>query len=167
MAHTPTLSRHMNGTTADGVFSRIARIYNPATAAAAKNARLTSTSDVATTVAAAHAAYPRWRDSSPANRQTIMLKFRGLSDERCSDLADILTAEHGKAIVEDLNWQVRRSLSEAATRGCPRIGAQRVGFQGFYDFSREIEVDSTGAVALTRSADIRSDTNTDTGEGLP
>jgi malonate-semialdehyde dehydrogenase (acetylating)/methylmalonate-semialdehyde dehydrogenase len=109
MADTPTLSHYINGSTVDGASTRTSTVYNPATGAVAKNVRLASTPDVGTAVAAALAAFPGWRDTSQAKRQTIMFRFRELLNERRNDLADILTAEHGK-VTSDARGEVGRGI---------------------------------------------------------
>jgi malonate-semialdehyde dehydrogenase (acetylating)/methylmalonate-semialdehyde dehydrogenase len=109
MADTPTLSHYINGSTVSGASTRTSPVYNPATGAVAKNVRLASTADVGTAVAAAFAAYPGWRDTSQAKRQTIMFRFRELLNERRNDLADILTAEHGK-VTSDARGEVARGI---------------------------------------------------------
>jgi malonate-semialdehyde dehydrogenase (acetylating)/methylmalonate-semialdehyde dehydrogenase len=109
MADTPTLSHYINGSTVDGASTRTSPVYNPATGVVAKNVRLASTSDVGTAVAAALAAFPGWRDTSQAKRQTIMFRFRELLNERRNDLADILTAEHGK-VTSDARGEVARGI---------------------------------------------------------
>jgi len=38
-------------------------------------------------------------------------------------------------VVDDLNRRVRHSMSEAAARGSTRIEAERLGFQGFFEFT--------------------------------
>ena len=109
MADTPTLSHYINGSTVDGASTRTSPVFNPATGVVAKNVRLASTSDVGTAVAAALAAFPGWRDTSQAKRQTIMFRFRELLNERRNDLADILTAEHGK-VTSDARGEVARGI---------------------------------------------------------
>src|SRR5690606_30788472 len=79
---TETLSHYINGATVEGTSTRTSPVFNPATGAVAKNVRLASTADVGTAVAAAHAAFPGWRDTSQAKRQTIMYRFRELINER-------------------------------------------------------------------------------------
>ena len=106
---TETLSHYINGASADGASTRTSPVFNPATGAVAKNVRLASTADVAVAVAAAHAAYPAWRDTSQAKRQTIMFAFRELLNERRNELADILTAEHGK-VTSDARGEVARGI---------------------------------------------------------
>ncbi|MHA6693544.1 CoA-acylating methylmalonate-semialdehyde dehydrogenase [Homoserinimonas sp. A520] len=106
---TETLSHYINGASADGNSTRTSPVFNPATGAVAKNVRLASTADVDTAVAAAHAAYPAWRDTSQAKRQVILYKFRELINERRDELADILTAEHGK-VTSDARGEVARGI---------------------------------------------------------
>lgn len=40
-------------------------------------------------------------------------------------------------LVEDLNRRVRHAMSEAASRGANRMEAERLGFQGFFEFTAE------------------------------
>ena len=106
---TETLSHFINGASVDGNSTRTSPVFNPATGAVAKNVRLASTADVDTAVAAAHAAYPAWRDTSQAKRQVILYRFRELINERRDELADILTAEHGK-VTSDARGEVARGI---------------------------------------------------------
>ena len=109
MVDTPTLSHYINGSTVDGASTRTSAVYNPATGAVAKNVRLASTTDIGAAVAAALSAFPGWRDTSQAKRQTVMFRFRELLNERRNDLADILTAEHGK-VTSDARGEVARGI---------------------------------------------------------
>ena len=109
MVDTPTLSHYINGSTVAGASTRTSPVYNPATGAVAKNVRLASTTDIGTAVAAALSAFPGWRDTSQAKRQTVMFRFRELLNERRNDLADILTAEHGK-VTSDARGEVARGI---------------------------------------------------------
>ena len=109
MVDTPTLSHYINGMTVDGGSTRTSAVYNPATGAVAKNVRLASSTDIGAAVAAALSAFPGWRDTSQAKRQTVMFRFRELLNERRNDLADILTAEHGK-VTSDARGEVARGI---------------------------------------------------------
>jgi len=40
-------------------------------------------------------------------------------------------------LVEDLNRRVRHSMTEAASRGATRLEAERLGFQGFFEFTAQ------------------------------
>lgn len=106
---TDTLVHFINGAAHKGASTRTSPVFNPATGAVAKNVALASVADVDTAVAAATAAYPSWRDTSQANRQAIMYKYRELLNARRNDLADILTAEHGK-VTSDARGEVARGI---------------------------------------------------------
>ncbi len=56
---------------------------------------------------AAAAAFPAWRDTSLAKRTAILFKFRELLNARKGELAEIITAEHGK-VVSDALGEVSR-----------------------------------------------------------
>ena len=106
---TETLVHFINGTANKGTSTRTSPVFNPATGAVAKNVALASVADVDTAVKAATAAYPAWRDTSQANKQAILYKYRELLNARRNDLADILTAEHGK-VTSDARGEVARGI---------------------------------------------------------
>ena len=107
MTEVPTIQHYVNGAPAAGTSTRTAPVYNPATGKVAKNVLLASTADLDDAVAVAQAAYPAWRDMSQARRQTIMYNFRELLNARKGDLAQILTAEHGKVTSDALGEIIR------------------------------------------------------------
>ena len=109
MNDTPTINHWIDGATAEGNSTRTAPVFNPATGRVAKNVRLASTADVGGAVAVAVAAYPAWRDTSQAKRQGIMYNFRELLNARKGELADILTAEHGKVTADALG-EIQRGI---------------------------------------------------------
>ncbi|MFC5930691.1 CoA-acylating methylmalonate-semialdehyde dehydrogenase [Cryobacterium melibiosiphilum] len=106
---TPTIPHWRGNTPFAGTSTRTAPVYNPATGAVAKLVTLASAADVDTVVAAALAAFPGWRDSSQAKRQAVMFAFRELLNARKGELADILTAEHGKVTADALG-EIARGL---------------------------------------------------------
>ncbi|TFB75382.1 CoA-acylating methylmalonate-semialdehyde dehydrogenase [Cryobacterium glaciale] len=107
MTEVPTIQHYVGGAASAGTSTRTAPVYNPATGTVAKNVLLASTADLDDAVAVAQAAYPAWRDLSQARRQTIMYNFRELLNARKGDLAEILTAEHGKVTSDALGEIIR------------------------------------------------------------
>ncbi|TFD42037.1 aldehyde dehydrogenase family protein, partial [Cryobacterium sp. TMT1-2-1] len=105
----PTISHWIDGAAAAGTSTRTAPVFNPATGQVAKNVSLASTADVDVAIASALAAFPAWRDTSQAKRQSIMFNFRELLNARKGELADILTAEHGKVSADALG-EITRGL---------------------------------------------------------
>jgi len=102
MTDATTLEHYIDGKPWAGLSSRTAPIYNPALGTVQKDVRLASTADVDAAVASASAAWESWRDASISKRTAVMFAFRELLNERKGELADILTAEHGKVTADAL-----------------------------------------------------------------
>ena len=85
----------------------LAPVTNPATGLVSGQVRLASVEDTRSVIAAAAAAFPAWRDASLSKRTSIMFTFRELLNERKGELAQIITAEHGK-VVSDALGEVSR-----------------------------------------------------------
>ncbi|MCU1526131.1 MAG: CoA-acylating methylmalonate-semialdehyde dehydrogenase [Microbacteriaceae bacterium] len=109
------------GASFEGESTRTAPVYNPAIGRVAREVRLASVTDVGTAVAAAKAAFPDWAETSLAKRQAIIFNFRELLNARKQELAEILTAEHGK-VLSDALGEIARGLEvvEFAT-GIPHL----------------------------------------------
>ncbi|WP_432515191.1 CoA-acylating methylmalonate-semialdehyde dehydrogenase [Kineococcus sp. SYSU DK001] len=98
----PHVPHWIAGAATAGSGDRTADVFDPATGKRTKVLGLASPSDVDAAVAAAKAAFPGWRDTSLARRTTILFKFRELLNERKPELAEIITAEHGKVLSDAL-----------------------------------------------------------------
>ncbi|MFI7483388.1 CoA-acylating methylmalonate-semialdehyde dehydrogenase [Kocuria sp. M1R5S2] len=92
-----------------GGSERTAPVWNPATGEQAKEVLLASAEEVATAVEAAEAALRGWRETSMSKRTTIMFKLENIIRERTPELAEIITAEHGK-VVSDAAGEIARGL---------------------------------------------------------
>jgi malonate-semialdehyde dehydrogenase (acetylating)/methylmalonate-semialdehyde dehydrogenase len=103
----PIVEHWISGAPTAGTGDRAADVYDPATGKRTKTVALASPGDVDAAVGAAKAAFPKWRDTSLARRTTILFKFRELLNERKGELAEIITAEHGK-VVSDALGEVSR-----------------------------------------------------------
>ncbi|MGP5390838.1 CoA-acylating methylmalonate-semialdehyde dehydrogenase [Glutamicibacter arilaitensis] len=88
---------------------RSGKVYNPATGEVSGHVALASKATTEHAIAAAAAAFPKWRDTSLARRTAIMFNFRQLLAERKGELAAIITAEHGK-VLDDALGEVARGL---------------------------------------------------------
>ncbi|HEY5981458.1 MAG TPA: CoA-acylating methylmalonate-semialdehyde dehydrogenase [Microlunatus sp.] len=97
-----TLQHWANGALLDGTSGRFSDVTNPATGEVTAQLALASEADVNTVVAAAAAAYPAWRDTSLAKRSQVLFAFRELLNARKSELAAIITSEHGKVLSDAL-----------------------------------------------------------------
>jgi malonate-semialdehyde dehydrogenase (acetylating)/methylmalonate-semialdehyde dehydrogenase len=81
---------------------RTAPVYDPALGVVTKRVALAGAETIADAVASAKEAYPAWRDLSLTRRQAVLFKFRELLDSRKGELAEIITAEHGKVLSDAL-----------------------------------------------------------------
>jgi malonate-semialdehyde dehydrogenase (acetylating)/methylmalonate-semialdehyde dehydrogenase len=106
---TEILDHYIGGAAVAGESTRTSPVFNPALGRVAKEVRLASTEDVSAAVAVAVEASAEWRDASQAKRSTVMFAFRELLNARKGELADILTAEHGK-VTSDALGEIARGL---------------------------------------------------------
>jgi malonate-semialdehyde dehydrogenase (acetylating)/methylmalonate-semialdehyde dehydrogenase len=77
-------------------------VYNPATGEQTAEVAFASPAQVDGAVAAAKQAFPAWRDASLARRARVMFAYRELIEKHKQELAQILTAEHGKVLSDAL-----------------------------------------------------------------
>ena len=97
-----TLHHWKNGSLFEGSAGRFSDVTNPATGEVSAQLALASEEDVNEVVAAAKAAFPKWRDTSLARRTQVLFNFRELLNARKPELAAIITAEHGKVLSDAL-----------------------------------------------------------------
>ncbi|OZG26126.1 methylmalonate-semialdehyde dehydrogenase (CoA acylating) [Williamsia sp. 1138] len=90
-----------------GASDAVAPVTNPANGDVTGEVRLATVDDSRAVIEAAAAAFPGWRDTSLSKRTAVMFKFRELLNERKGELAEIITAEHGK-VVSDALGEVSR-----------------------------------------------------------
>ncbi|MEV0723778.1 CoA-acylating methylmalonate-semialdehyde dehydrogenase [Micromonospora purpureochromogenes] len=99
-----------------GIAQRTGDVYDPATGQVGGQVDFASASDVDEAVTAAREAFSRWRHASLTQRANVMFAFRELLNARKSDLAEIITAEHGK-VLSDAAGEIQRAL-EAVEFAC-------------------------------------------------
>jgi malonate-semialdehyde dehydrogenase (acetylating)/methylmalonate-semialdehyde dehydrogenase len=96
-------------------------VKNPATGDTIANAPMSGAADVAKAVAAASAAWQKWRRVPPGDRIQPLFKLKALMDAQAKDLARLITEECGKTLVE-AEAEIKRSIEnvEVAT-GIPSL----------------------------------------------
>jgi len=105
----PVLQLWINGLRTNSLSSRLAIVTNPASGTAIRQVPLASKEDVEIAVAAAKAAFPAWRETTPLRRSRILNKFRGLLEAHRDELALLASEEHGKTL-EDAAGSVQRGI---------------------------------------------------------
>jgi malonate-semialdehyde dehydrogenase (acetylating)/methylmalonate-semialdehyde dehydrogenase len=98
----PVINHFVAGAEFVGESTRLGDVYDPALGTVQKQVRLATTADVDHAVKEAAKAFPAWRDTSLAKRVQVVFAFRELLNARKSELAEIITAEHGKVLSDAL-----------------------------------------------------------------
>ncbi|MFE4082400.1 aldehyde dehydrogenase family protein, partial [Paenarthrobacter sp. YIM B13468] len=104
-----TINHFINGAETAGEGDRTQPVYNPATGQVTAELRLASEADLDAAVAAARKAADSWGDISLAKRTGVLFKFRELVAAHVDELAELITAEHGK-VLSDAKGEIGRGL---------------------------------------------------------
>ncbi len=84
-------------------------VYNPATGAVTKQVALASKETVEKAIAAAHVAFPGWRNTPPSKRAAVMYRFKNLLEENAEKICHLIGEEHGK-ISHDAAGELQRGI---------------------------------------------------------
>jgi malonate-semialdehyde dehydrogenase (acetylating) / methylmalonate-semialdehyde dehydrogenase len=103
------VSHWIGGKPWDGAAERRGDIYNPATGQVTGTVDFASATVVGDAAAAAAKALPGWRSFSLAKRTTVLFAFRELINAHRTELAELISAEHGK-VTSDAEGEVARGL---------------------------------------------------------
>ena len=87
--------------------SAFTEVFNPAIGEVSAHLVAGTAEDVDVAVKAAGAAFPDWASTSPHVRARVMFRFRALIEGRLDELAEIITAEHGKVLSDAKNELIR------------------------------------------------------------
>ncbi|WP_055695459.1 CoA-acylating methylmalonate-semialdehyde dehydrogenase [Streptomyces prasinopilosus] len=104
-----TISHWIGGKPVEGTSGRFGPVWNPATGAQEKQVAFADTGEVDAAVAAAKDAFRSWGTSSLAKRTAILFKYRELLDAHRDEIAELITAEHGK-VHSDALGEVARGM---------------------------------------------------------
>ncbi|BBZ03533.1 methylmalonate-semialdehyde dehydrogenase (acylating) [Mycolicibacterium chitae] len=121
MTSIQTIGHWADGKSFTGDSDRTAPVTNPATGVVTGEVALASAEDARTVIEAAAAAFPAWRDMSLAKRTSILFNFRELLNARKAELAEIITAEHGKVLSDALGEVTRGQEVVEFACGIPHL----------------------------------------------
>jgi succinate-semialdehyde dehydrogenase/glutarate-semialdehyde dehydrogenase len=96
----PGIALYINGESVQGAGGRGDDVVNPATEEVIGRVPFAESSDVDAAIAAAKAAFPKWRDAGPDFRSGILLKAAGLLHQRAAEIGRVMTLEEGKPLAE-------------------------------------------------------------------
>ena len=103
----PTIQHFINGKRVDG--SGDIPVFNPATGEQSGSAPIADATLLDEVVTQAQETAKTWRNSSLSVRTNILFTFRALLVKHTDELAEIITAEHGKTIA-DAKGEIARGL---------------------------------------------------------
>lgn len=92
------LRNYIGGEFKDAADGRTTEVVNPATGEAYATAPLSGQADVDAAMAAAAAAFPAWRDSTPSERQKALLKIADAFEARADELVATESENTGKPL---------------------------------------------------------------------
>ncbi len=117
----PTIGHWYSGAAQLSHSGRTAEVFDPARGVVTKQVALANQAEIDLAIKSAKDAFPGWRDTSLAKRQQVMFAFRELLNARKGELAQIITAEHGKVLSDALGEITRgQEVVEFAT-GIPHL----------------------------------------------
>jgi malonate-semialdehyde dehydrogenase (acetylating)/methylmalonate-semialdehyde dehydrogenase len=111
----------IDGKTYGGVADRQGDIYDPATGEVTGRVDFAEVAVMDEAVAVAKAAFAEWRNASLTKRSQVLFKFRELLDARKGELAEIITAEHGKVLSDALGEVTRGQEVVEFACGIPHL----------------------------------------------
>ena len=120
-AEVRVVSHWIDGAERPSDSGRVAPVYNPATGAVTARVALADQAEIDEAIASAEAGFAVWKDYSIAKRQTVLFAFREILNARKAELAEIVTAEHGKVLSDAMGEILRgQEVVELAT-GFPHL----------------------------------------------
>jgi malonate-semialdehyde dehydrogenase (acetylating)/methylmalonate-semialdehyde dehydrogenase len=99
----------ISGVPTAGGSDRTGPVFNPATGEKQAEVLLASTADVDTAIASAKEASVAWSQTSLSRRTKVLFAFRELVNAHATEIAELITDEHGK-VLSDAAGEVQRGL---------------------------------------------------------
>ncbi|MBA4000635.1 CoA-acylating methylmalonate-semialdehyde dehydrogenase [Brevundimonas sp.] len=102
--------RHfIDGASFEGASGRFGDVFNPNTGEVQARVQLATEGEVDKAVQAAQNAFEAWSSTNPQRRARVMFEFKRLVEANMDDLAEMLSAEHGK-VIADSRGDIQRGL---------------------------------------------------------
>lgn len=103
------VNHFINNQIVAGASEKSGEIFNPATGSLVGKVVFANSSEVDQAVLAAKTAFPGWSNISPIRRARVFFDYLRLLQENLSELAAIVTREHGKTL-DDAKGSVQRGI---------------------------------------------------------
>ena len=99
----------IDGASHRGTSGRFGDVFNPSTGAVQARVQLATADELDLAVQAAAKAQIGWAATNPQRRARVMFEFKRLLEARMTELAELLSSEHGK-VVADSKGDLQRGL---------------------------------------------------------
>lgn len=99
----------IDGSSFIGTSGRFGDVMNPNTGEVQARVQLASVEEMDRAVQAAQTAFEGWSSTNPQRRARVMFEFKRLVEANMDDLAERLSAEHGK-VIADSKGDIQRGL---------------------------------------------------------
>jgi malonate-semialdehyde dehydrogenase (acetylating)/methylmalonate-semialdehyde dehydrogenase len=103
------LKNFVNGKPTESQTARWGDVYDPARGVVASHVPMSTAAEVDAAVSAAKGAYPAWSETPAVRRARVLFRFKALLDEHLTELATLLSSEHGK-VLDDARGSVIRGM---------------------------------------------------------
>src|SRR5437868_7094863 len=103
------INHWIDGARVAGESGRSGPVYNPASGEQTAEVDFASVEEIDRAVQIAKRAFPEWRSLSLSRRTELFFRIRDLVDRNRTEIAKLLTAEHGK-VLSDAKGEVARGL---------------------------------------------------------
>src|SRR5260221_1007355 len=104
-----TIPHFIGGKEVAGTSGRFSDVFNPATGEVQAKVALASKAELDAAVKVAAEAYRTWSTVTPLQRARVMFRFKDLLEAHMDEMAQIVTAEHGK-VLSDAKGSITRGL---------------------------------------------------------
>lgn len=115
------IGHFISGAEVQSKSGRSGAVFNPALGAEIARVGFANETEIDAAVAAAKAAFPGWKSTTLAKRQQIIFRFRELLEAKKSELAEIITREHGKVLSDALGEITRGQEVVEFACGAPQL----------------------------------------------
>uniref|UniRef100_UPI003CF35805 aldehyde dehydrogenase family protein n=1 Tax=Brevundimonas sp. TWP2-3-4b2 TaxID=2804595 RepID=UPI003CF35805 len=103
------INHFIDGASFTGASGRFSDVFNPNTGEIQARVQLASVEEMDRAVKAAQTAFEGWSTTNPQRRARVMFDFKRLVEANMNNLAELLSAEHGK-VVADSKGDIQRGL---------------------------------------------------------
>ena len=103
------INHFIDGAAFTGSSGRFGEVFNPNTGEVQARVQLATVAEMDKAVQAAQTAFEGWSATNPQRRARVMFEFKRLVEANMQELAELLSAEHGK-VVADSKGDVQRGL---------------------------------------------------------